>query len=38
MIWGEDFARRSDPVWFRLLAGDLENEDEYKGVYHPVTE
>lgn len=32
LVWGADFARREDPVYFRVLAGDLENEDQYKGV------
>lgn len=33
LIWGADFARKEQPVWFRVLAGDLENEDPYKGVH-----
>lgn len=32
VIWGNDFARRAKLVYFRLLAGDIENTDEYKGV------
>lgn len=32
VVWGNDFARREDLVFFRLLAGDIENEDEFKGV------
>lgn len=33
VIWGADFARREDPVWFRVLAGDLEDPTWEKGVY-----
>ena len=33
LIWGSDFARRKDPVWFRVLAGDLEDKSEDKGVH-----
>lgn len=33
LIWGADFARRCDPVWFRVLMGDLEDTSEYKGVH-----
>jgi len=33
VIWGKDFERRKDPVWFRVLAGDLEDTSEDKGVY-----
>lgn len=32
VVWGNDFDRRQDLVFFRLLAGDIENTDEYKGV------
>lgn len=32
VVWGNDFDRREDLVFFRLLAGDIENEDEFKGV------
>lgn len=33
VIWGKDFARRENPVWFRVLAGDLEDTSWDKGVY-----
>lgn len=33
VIWGKDFDRRAEPVWFRVLLGDLEDESEDKGVY-----
>lgn len=32
VVWGNDFQRRDNLVYFRLLAGDIENEDEFKGV------
>lgn len=32
VIWGKDFARREEPVWFRVLAGDLEDSSLDKGV------
>lgn len=32
IIWGKDFKRREEPVWFRFLAGDLEDNTEEKGV------
>ena len=32
LIWGKDFDRRLSPVWFRVLAGDIDNPDESKGV------
>lgn len=32
VIWGADFARRTDVVWFRLLAGDIDDPSEDKGV------
>ena len=32
VIWGDDFDRRENLVFFRLLAGDIENTDEFKGV------
>lgn len=32
VVWGNDFDRRQDLVFFRLLAGDIENTDEFKGV------
>lgn len=33
LIWGSNFARRQEPVWFRVLSGDLEDTSEYKGVH-----
>lgn len=33
LIWGADFARREEPMWFRVLAGNLEDESTYKGVW-----
>lgn len=33
VIWGKDFDRRVEPVWFRVLMGDLEDDSEDKGVY-----
>lgn len=32
LIWGANFARRTDPVWFRVLAGDIDDPSEDKGV------
>lgn len=32
VIWGADFARRVEPVWFRVLAGDIDDPSENKGV------
>ena len=32
IIWGADFKREKDVVWFRKLAGDLEDTSEEKGV------
>lgn len=32
VIWGADFARRAEPVWFRVLAGDIDDPSEDKGV------
>lgn len=32
LIWGADFNRRTDPVWFRVLAGDIDDPSEDKGV------
>lgn len=32
LIWGKDFARREKPVWFRVLAGDIDDPSEDKGV------
>ena len=33
VIWGSDFNKNINPVWFRVLAGDLEDNSENKGVY-----
>ena len=33
LIWGADFEKRIQPVWFRVLAGDLEDNTLEKGVY-----
>lgn len=32
VIWGKDFDRRIDPVWFRVLQGDIDDPSEDKGV------
>lgn len=32
LIWGADFARRTNPVWFRVLAGNIGDPSEDKGV------
>ena len=32
VIWGSDFKRRVEPVWFRVLAGDIDDPSEDKGV------
>lgn len=32
MLWGADFARRAEPVWFRVLAGNIDDPSEEKGV------
>lgn len=32
MLWGADFARRAEPVWFRVLAGNIDDSSEDKGV------
>lgn len=32
LIWGADFGRKLDPVWFRVLAGDIDDTTEEKGV------
>lgn len=32
VIWGANFARNAKPIYYRVLAGDLENEDPFKGV------
>lgn len=32
VVWGKNFERREEPVWFRVLAGDLEDPSENKGV------
>jgi hypothetical protein len=33
LIWGEDFGDATSPIWFRVLAGDLEDPSWNKGVY-----
>lgn len=33
VIWGADFEKKVEPVWFRVLSGDLEDKSEDKGVY-----
>ena len=32
-IWGADFDKRIEPVWFRVLSGDLEDTSFDKGVH-----
>lgn len=32
VVWGKNFNRRKEPVWFRVLMGDLEDKTEEKGV------
>lgn len=32
LVWGKSFSRESDVVWFRKLAGDLEDTSLNKGV------
>lgn len=32
LIWGADFNRKQEPVWFRVLAGDIDDPTEEKGV------
>lgn len=32
LIWGADFARKVQPVWFRVLAGNIEDTSDDKGV------
>jgi len=32
-IWGADFERQEDAIWFRVLAGDLEDTSVDKGVH-----
>ena len=32
LIWGADFSRRTPPVFFRVLAGNIDDETEDKGV------
>lgn len=32
VVWGADFERQESLVWFRVLAGDLEDTSENKGV------
>ena len=33
LIWGSDFGKKYEPVWFRVLAGSVEDETDDKGVY-----
>lgn len=33
LIWGADFEKKIEPVWFRVLAGDLEDTSYDKGVH-----
>lgn len=32
VIWGKDFERREVPIWFRVLAGNIDDPSEDKGV------
>lgn len=32
LIWGKNFDRKLEPVWFRILMGNLEDDSEDKGV------
>ena len=32
IVWGRSFSRQADVVWFRKLAGDLEDTSNNKGV------
>lgn len=32
VVWGKDFERREKPVWFRVLAGNIDDPSEDKGV------
>lgn len=32
LLWGSDFKREKEPVWFRVLAGDIDDKSEDKGV------
>lgn len=32
LIWGADFSKKVEPVWFRVLAGDIDDPSEDKGV------
>ena len=32
LIWGSDFKREQSVVWFRVLAGDIDDSSENKGV------
>lgn len=32
LIWGADFSKKVEPVWFRVLAGDIDDSSEDKGV------
>ena len=33
VIWGKSFERLLNPVWFRVLAGNIDDTSENKGVY-----
>lgn len=33
VIWGANFAKKIQPVWFRVLLGDLEDKSKDKGVF-----
>lgn len=32
VVWGKNFNRKFEPVWFRVLMGNLEDDSESKGV------
>ena len=32
LIWGSDFSREEPVVWFRVLAGNVDDPSEDKGV------
>lgn len=32
VIWGKDYNRTQEPIWFRVLAGDIDDPSEDKGV------
>lgn len=38
VIWGQNFSRKAEPVWFRLLAGNIDDPTDEKGVYTNTTE